>query len=144
MAGELKRYLPFRDLEAWRTRDLPHDLVAAVAVAVLSVPQGVAYALIAGLPPAAGLYAAALPAVIGGLLRSSRWVVAGPSNALSLLVGGGVAALAASTGQDVVQVAMDRALERALDLAGEDHCHDAPCPLAEYLALRHRRQAGVR
>ncbi len=110
MTHGLQRYLPLTELRDWRPADLPKDLVAAVAVAVLSVPQGVAYALIAGLPPAAGLYAAAIPAIIGALFRSSRYVVAGPSNALSLLVGGGVAMLAASTGATPMQIAVSVAL----------------------------------
>lgn len=71
-----------------RGGSVSREVMAAVSVTFLSVPQGVAYALIAGLPPAMGLYAAALPAVVGSLLRSSRHVVTGPSNALSLLVGG--------------------------------------------------------
>ncbi|MFT5685916.1 MAG: SulP family sulfate permease [Myxococcota bacterium] len=63
-------------------------MIAAVGVVTLSVPQGVAYAMIAGLPPAMGLYATCIPAIVGSLLRSSKHVVAGPTNALSLLVGG--------------------------------------------------------
>ncbi|MCB9693109.1 MAG: SulP family inorganic anion transporter [Alphaproteobacteria bacterium] len=53
----------------------------------MAVPQGVAYAMIAGLPPAMGLYAAAVPTVLAALARSSSHVVTGPTNALSLLVG---------------------------------------------------------
>ena len=52
----------------------------------MSVPQGIAYALIAGLPPAMGLYAGAVPAILGSLLRSSRVVVVGPTNAISLII----------------------------------------------------------
>ncbi len=88
------RYLPFLDLRAVRPEDLRRDLQAALAVTFLSVPQGVAYAVIAGLPPAMGLYAGAVPAVVGSLFRSSRHVVSGPSNAVSLLVGTAVAAQA--------------------------------------------------
>jgi len=70
---------------------LKRDLGAALAVTVLSIPQGIAYAIIAGMPPAAGLYAAALPTIVGSLLRSSRHVITGPTNALSLLVGAMIA-----------------------------------------------------
>lgn len=87
--------LPFLDLLDYRPgRDLRADLQAAAAVTVLSIPQALAYAVIAGLPPVMGLYAAAIPTVVGSLLRSSRHVVTGPSNALSLLVGGIIAAQA--------------------------------------------------
>ncbi len=68
-------------------QSLRADLTAAAAVTMMSVPQGVAYALIAGLPPAAGLYAAAVPAIIASATRSSSHVVTGPTNAVSLLVG---------------------------------------------------------
>ncbi|MEO0461427.1 MAG: SulP family inorganic anion transporter [Myxococcota bacterium] len=85
------RFLAFRDLSTLSLREGRSDLQAAVALVFLSVPQGIAYALIAGLPPAMGLYAAAIPTVVGSLLRSSRHVITGPTNALSLLVGGAIA-----------------------------------------------------
>lgn len=94
----LRRHLP---------GNLAPDLFAAVSVLFLAVPQGLAYATIAGLPPAMGLYAAAVPAIVGSLFRSSHHVVVGPSNALSLLVGGAVVAAA---GADPVQVAIALAL----------------------------------
>ena len=53
----------------------------------MAIPQGVAYAMIAGLPPVMGLYAACIPTIVGALFRSSRHVVTGPTNAVSLLVG---------------------------------------------------------
>lgn len=83
----LARFTTFRDLKEIRLHNVRNDVSAAIAVAFLSVPQGIAYALIAGLPPAMGLYAAAWPAIVGGLFRSSTHVVTGPTNALSLLVG---------------------------------------------------------
>ncbi len=83
-------------LRAWRDEareaSWGKELVAALTVASMSVPQGVAYALIAGLPPAVGLVAGGIPAIVGSLFRSSRHVVSGPTNALSLLVGTSVAA----------------------------------------------------
>lgn len=75
-----------------RIRALGPDTGAAAAVFFLGVPQGLAYATIAGLPPAMGLWAATLPAIVGSLFRSSKHVVVGPTNALSLLVGGAVIA----------------------------------------------------
>lgn len=71
--------------------DLRRELVAAVAVALMAVPQGIAYAVIAGLPPAMGLYASAIPAIVGAVLRSSRLVVIGPTNAISLVFAASVA-----------------------------------------------------
>lgn len=110
MASPFARVLPFLDLRGWRASTLPGDLGAAAAVTVLSIPQGVAYALIAGLPPVVGLYAAMVPAAVGSFFRSSRHVIAGPTNALSLLVGGAVAAVAVETGASPVALALTLAL----------------------------------
>lgn len=84
-----------------RARGVLPDAAAAATVLFLAVPQGLAYATIAGLPPAMGLYAAALPAIVGSLFRSSRHVVVGPTNALSLLVGGAVIATSSAAPAEV-------------------------------------------
>jgi len=90
---------------SWRA-----DILAALTVTFLGIPQGLAYAMIADLPPVVGLYAATIPAILGSLFRSSRHVVSGPTNALSLLVGGVVAALAVTHGASPVDVALALAL----------------------------------
>lgn len=69
------------------TATLRKDIAAAAAVTMMSVPSGVAYAMIAGLPPATGLYAAAVPTLLSAMARKSSHVISGPTNALSLLVG---------------------------------------------------------
>lgn len=84
-------YIPLPPIQAYDRADLSSDLIAAAAVGFLAVPQGLAYATIAGLPPAMGLYATAIPTIIGSLFRSSRHVVTGPTNAVSLLVGAAIA-----------------------------------------------------
>ncbi len=99
----LRLYLPLLDLRGYGREQLGADVRAALAVTFLCIPQGVAYALIAGLPPAMGLYAAAIPAVFASLFRSSRHVVAGPTNAVSLLVG---SAFAAGLSHDPATVAV--------------------------------------
>ena len=93
---------PPLDLKNLSASDLSKDAVAAAIVTFMAIPQGVAYAMIAGLPPAVGLYAGALPTILGSFFRSSRHVVTGPTNALSLLVGGAVA----SQAEDPVAAAM--------------------------------------
>ncbi|MED5372491.1 MAG: SulP family inorganic anion transporter [Myxococcota bacterium] len=98
------------DLVDYDKTKLIGDVGSGAAVAFLSIPQGVAYAMIAGLPPKVGLYAAMIPSIIGALTRSSRHVVAGPTNAVSLLVGGAVATLAAQNGAEPVVVAATLAL----------------------------------
>ncbi|MEZ4590390.1 MAG: solute carrier family 26 protein [Chloroflexota bacterium] len=70
------------------------DLLAGFIVAVMLVPQGMAYALLAGLPPQVGLYASILPLIIYGLLGSSRALAVGPVAIVSLLVATGIAPLA--------------------------------------------------
>ena len=70
------------------------DLVAGLVSAVLVLPQGVAFATLAGMPPEYGLYGAMLPAVVGALWGSSRHLVSGPTNATSLMVFATVGALA--------------------------------------------------
>lgn len=102
----LRRYLAFLDLKDYRLSSLPKDLLASPAVTFLDIPQGVAYAMIAGLPPAMGLYAAAVPAIVGALFRSSHHVVTGPTNALSFLVGGAVATEVARSGATPMEVAV--------------------------------------
>lgn len=101
--SKLSDFLPFLDIRGMGLGSIGRDAAAALAITFLAVPQSVAYAIIAGLPPAMGLYAACLPAVIGGLFRSSRHVVTGPTNALSLLVG---SVLAAQAGLDPINTAV--------------------------------------
>ena len=100
----MHRYFPFLDLRSYHVSLLRRDFMASTSVVFLDIPQGVAYAMIAGLPPVMGLYAAAIPAIVGALFRSSRHVVTGPTNALSLLVGSAVAAQAAAGGATPMEV----------------------------------------
>ena len=62
------------------------DLMAALTGAVIVLPQGVAFAIIAGLPPQFGLYTAIITPVIAALFGSSRHLVSGPTTAISLVV----------------------------------------------------------
>ena len=62
------------------------DIVAGLTIGVMLVPQGMAYAMLAGLPPVAGLYASTLPLLAYALLGSSRHLAVGPVAMISLLV----------------------------------------------------------
>ena len=84
----------FKHLRGYRPRDFLHDLRAGVNVALLDFPQGMAYALLAGLPPQVGLYASILPLFVYGLLGSSRVLAVGPVAIVSLLVASGITPLA--------------------------------------------------
>lgn len=92
----LKTYFPILDwLPKYKTQNLKGDLSAGVTVGVLLIPQGIAYAMIAGLPPVYGLYAALIPQVIYAIFGTSRQLSVGPSAMDSLLVAAGVSSLAA-------------------------------------------------
>ena len=91
----LKRLVPALDwLAHYERRNLPGDALAGLIVATLLIPQGMAYALLAGLPPQFGLYASLLPLAIYALLGSSRFVAVGPVAMVSLLIANGVAEFA--------------------------------------------------
>jgi SulP family sulfate permease len=73
---------------------LRSDLFAALTLAVVVLPQGVAYAIVAGLPPEYGLYTAIVPVIIAAAFGSSRHIVCGPTTPLALMVFATVAPLA--------------------------------------------------
>jgi SulP family sulfate permease len=62
------------------------DVIAGLTVAVVAIPQCIAYAAIAGLPPSYGLYSAVVASIAGALWGSSRYLSTGPTNAISILV----------------------------------------------------------
>ena len=70
------------------------DLAAGAVGGIVVLPQGIAFATLAGLPPEFGLYAAMVPAVVAALWGSSRHLVSGPTNAISLVVFATMAQLA--------------------------------------------------
>ncbi len=65
---------------------LKGDFFAGLTNAVVVLPQGVAFSMIAGLPPAYGLYTAIIPPIIAGLFGSSRHLISGPTTAISIVV----------------------------------------------------------
>jgi len=75
-------------------RDLSGDLTAGLTVAVMLIPQGMAYAMLAGLPPIVGLYASVFPLLAYAFLGTSRQLAVGPVAMVSLLVATGVGAVA--------------------------------------------------
>ena len=95
MSPILRRLFPFVSwMRAVDRATLRADLVAGLVSAVLVLPQGVAFATLAGMPPEYGLYGAMLPAIVGALWGSSRHLVSGPTNATSLMVFATVGTLA--------------------------------------------------
>ncbi|MGB3166768.1 MAG: sulfate permease [Alteraurantiacibacter sp.] len=92
----LARYFPI--LEWGRTYNgtiLTNDLVAAVIVTIMLIPQSLAYALLAGLPPVVGLYASILPLVAYAVFGTSRTLAVGPVAVISLMTASAAGAVAA-------------------------------------------------
>lgn len=80
-------FLPFRnEFVGYSTPTMIRDLMAGISVALLTMPQAMAYALIAGLPLSAGLFSAIFSAFIATLFGSSRYLILGPSNAIAILI----------------------------------------------------------
>ncbi|MEE8350444.1 MAG: SulP family inorganic anion transporter [Acidobacteriota bacterium] len=77
---------PVRLFRDYDRRDLRPDLIAALTVSVILLPQALAFALVVELPPQMGVYAAVMASIVGALWGSSRQAHTGPTNALSLLV----------------------------------------------------------
>jgi SulP family sulfate permease len=85
-------------------------LLAGITVAVLLIPQGMAYALIAGLPPIYGLYASLTPQIVYAFLGTSRQLAFGPVAMDSLLVAAGLSALSIVEPSQYIQMAILLAL----------------------------------
>ncbi len=77
---------PSKVIRGYSGENLRPDIIAGLTVAVVLLPQAIAYAMIAELPPQMGLYAAIVAAVVGALWGCSRHLHTGPTNATSLLV----------------------------------------------------------
>lgn len=107
----LKHGIPALDwLVHYKRGDFGGDVLAGVIVATLLIPQAMAYALLAGLPPQVGLYASLLPLAVYALLGSSRYLSVGPSALLSLLILTEVAVLAEPGSPRYLAFAMATAL----------------------------------
>lgn len=82
------------------------DLVAGVTVAIMLVPQGMAYAVLAGMPPVYGLYASVVPLLLYAILGTSRQLAVGPVAMVSILVLAGVSELAVAGSDRFIQLAI--------------------------------------
>lgn len=92
------KYVPILDtLRNYDKKDFRFDFIAAITVAVVALPQTMAYAMIAGVHPAYGLYAGIVLTILASSFGSSNQLATGPTNAISLLI---AAYMAAYVGQD--------------------------------------------
>ncbi len=82
-------------LRHYRRADLPGDVGAGIIVAMMMIPQGMAYALVAGLPPVAGLYASIAPPLLYALFGTSATQSVGPMAIIALMTASALGPLAA-------------------------------------------------
>jgi SulP family sulfate permease len=108
------------DQQGWQTRFLPFllwwprvtartfraDLLAGLTGAIVALPQGVAFATIAGMPPEYGLYAGMVPAIVAALFGSSWLLVSGPTTAASIVLFSSLSIHAAPGSAAYVQLAL--------------------------------------
>lgn len=103
----VKKYLSHNVLTV---QSVLSDLTARITVALILIPQSLAYAQLAGLPSQHGLYAAFLPPVIASIFGSSRFLGSGPVAVISLLTASALSSLPVSTEAELIGFAITLAL----------------------------------
>lgn len=107
----MKNIFPFLDwISSYKKTDFVKDLLAGITVGIVLVPQGMAYAMIAGLPPVHGLYASLFPVLVYALLGTSRKIAVGPVAMDSLLVAVGLGTLAITGVENYIKMVVVLAL----------------------------------
>ncbi|EPX84660.1 high affinity sulfate transporter 1 [Rubellimicrobium thermophilum DSM 16684] len=111
------RYFPVLDWgRRYDRQALSADLLAAVIVTIMLIPQSLAYAMLAGLPPVTGLYASILPLILYALFGTSRALAVGPVAVIALMTAAAAGPVAARTGLPPAAVALTLALLSGLML----------------------------
>jgi len=107
----LRRIVPILEwLPNYRRAALRGDMIAGLTTAVMLIPQGMAYAMLAGLPPIVGLYASVAPLIAYAIFGTARELAVGPVAMDSLLVAAGVGAIAAAGSPEYIAYALLLAL----------------------------------
>ena len=106
----LNKIFPFIDWFPMTGSQIRADLIAGITVALVLIPQSMAYAQLAGLPAYYGLYAAFLPAIVAALWGSSRHLATGPVAVVSLLTASALAPYAAAGSEAHIALAILLAL----------------------------------
>ncbi|MGI9550832.1 MAG: SulP family inorganic anion transporter [Aurantibacter sp.] len=103
----MQKFLPFLQwLPNYKSAFFRKDLVAGLTVAIILIPQAMAYAMIAGLPPVFGLYACLFPLMVYAFLGTSRQLAIGPVAMDSLLVAAGLGTLAITGIENYIAMAI--------------------------------------
>jgi len=106
----LKNFIPIlKWLPKYKKKNFYFDFVAGINVGILLIPQGMAYALIAGLPPIYGLYAALTPQIVYAILGTSRQLAVGPVAIDSLIVASGLGIISVSSPEQYILMAISLA-----------------------------------
>lgn len=114
----LRRYFPILEWGASYDREiLTADLLAAVIVTIMLIPQSLAYALLAGLPPVVGLYASILPLIAYAIFGTSRTLAVGPVAVVSLMTASAAGAVAAQGTPEYLEAAITLAALSGVMLA---------------------------
>jgi len=114
---KLARYLPILEWgRGYGGVTLTNDLVAAAIVTIMLIPQSLAYAMLAGLPPEIGLYASILPIIAYALFGTSRALAVGPVAVISLMTLTAASAVAPPGSPDFIAAALILALLSGLIL----------------------------
>ncbi len=103
-----------KDFERYSWLALRSDLLAGLAVSMLTLPQALAFSLVAGLPVSTGLYAVIFSAIIVALFGCSRHLIVGPSNAIAILIQGGIASVLFTFYRDVTGPVRDELVMQML------------------------------
>ncbi|MDX1294000.1 MAG: SulP family inorganic anion transporter, partial [Hyphomonas sp.] len=107
MSPILTKYFPILDWgRSYRGETFVNDMVAAIIVTIMLIPQSLAYALLAGLPPQVGLYASMLPLFAYAIFGTSRQLAVGPVAILSLMTAAAAAKIAATGTPQYVEAAV--------------------------------------
>lgn len=96
----------FEWLPSYKKNELKGDMLAGITVGIMLIPQGMAYAMIAGLPPIYGLYAAFIPQIIYSIFGTSRQLSVAPVAMISLLIGAGISEFAAQGSEAYIKMAI--------------------------------------
>ena len=104
---KIKELIPILEwLPNYNSSRLKGDFIAGITVSIILIPQGIAYALIAGIPPIYGLYCALVPQLVYAIFGSSRQVAIGPVAMDSLIVATGVSTLALAGSDSYIAIAI--------------------------------------
>jgi SulP family sulfate permease len=116
--ANLARYLPILEWgRSYNRSILTNDLMAAVIVTIMLIPQSLAYALLAGLPPVVGLYASILPLMLYAVFGTSRTLAVGPVAVISLMTASAAGAVAAQGSAEYLEAAITLAMLSGVMLA---------------------------